>query len=562
MNNNIPKVLLFFSFFILISKLFYLSILKSKKYKLFSQKNQFKIMEIPGLRGRIFDRNGKILAGWKRGYRIIPVEKNKNIYKELKKIFGEFNSKNYFIEDTSIQRLIELKTSKVSEDVLIEFTGLRFYPYAEISSHIVGYIGEISQKELKIFKNYELGDKIGKYGLEKFFEKKLREKKGEKLILTNAYGHLIPEYSRIIKLPQKGEDIYITIDINLQQFIDSLFENYQSGACVVYNIQNGEVFALYSKPSFNPNKLTWKLSKNEWQKLIQDTLSPLLNRAISGLYPPGSIFKLITAGIALDNQIINKNSTFSPCKGKFLYGNKIFKCWKEEGHGKLDLKQAIVQSCDIYFYQLGLKIGLKKFLKEVKKLNLTQKTGIELKDEKEGFIPDFNWYKKKYKWVSPGYVINLSIGQGEILLTPIQIALMTARIILDSVPKPHLLLKNFKKQYIKGIFSKDTKEFLKEAMIEVIENPKGTGILAKIDGIKIGGKTGTAQNPKGEDHALFTCFFPADNPQFVVTVVVEYSGHGGNIAAPLAKKIVEWLIKNNYVELTNTTFNNKFFKHN
>jgi penicillin-binding protein 2 len=318
------------------------------------------------------------------------------------------------------------------------------------------------------------------------------------------------------------------------------------------NPKNGEILALLSKPGLDANLFAGNMSPEEWNEILENPLKPLLTRPIQATYPPGSTLKLLTAAAALEAKIVNKHSSLSPCDGSFSFGRREFGCWRPEGHGRLNLKGAIIQSCDVYFYQLGLKVGLERWSRYAQMCRLGRKTGIDIPDEAKGLVPTLEYYHQRYgqgQWVK-NLVINLSIGQGEILITPLQLAVFFGALATDGrLYKPFLWKEEITPdgrtistppEVIGNLpFSSSTLRTLKEAMIEVVSGPHGTGALAQIPDVVAAGKTGTAQNPHGEDHAWYVGFAPASDPQIVVVVLIENIGHGGTYAAPVAKKIME-----------------------
>jgi penicillin-binding protein 2 len=329
----------------------------------------------------------------------------------------------------------------------------------------------------------------------------------------------------------------------LGRYIDSLFQEYPKGCAIVFKPKTGEVLALYSAPGFDLNLLTGITEKEEFLKIMGDTLKPFLNRCIQGIYSPGSIFKIITALIALELGLID-TTEFITCKGRYSFGNRVFKDWKEEGHGKVNFLKAIEVSCDVYFYEISKRIGLKRYIEFLKELNIFKKTEIDLPEEKKGFYPTIDFYIKKYgKYgYGEGNVLNLGIGQGEILMTPMQITLMIGAVALGGkCKKPHVLKDKQTLDFVLK-FREENIELVKKGLYRVVNGKKGTGRLARHDRVHIAGKTGTSQNPFGKDHALFSCFFPYEDPDYVVFVLLENAGMGGEKAAPLAGKISKRII--------------------
>jgi penicillin-binding protein 2 len=319
---------------------------------------------------------------------------------------------------------------------------------------------------------------------------------------------------------------------------------------VAIDPNNGEILAFVSVPAFDANMFAGVLRKKDWDRLVSDPHKPLLNRIIKGEYPPASTYKLIVAGAGLEEGIIEADTKFASCTGGYRFGNRVFKCWNLSGHGKLGVIDAIIQSCDVYFYQMGQKLGLEKFAEYSRKCGFGSLTGIDVPGEMDGLVPDKDWYDRKLgkgKWPI-SVIINLSIGQGEVLTTPLQLANFYAALANGgTLYKPHLMrmafndkdTTHYKVETISHLpFSDSTMAILKEAAVGVLYDERGTARGSKIKGIKFGGKTGTAQNPHGNEHALFCAFAPLENPVIAVACIAENAGHGSEAAAPIVSKMI------------------------
>lgn len=533
-----------------------------------SQRNYLKSMVLPAPRGLIYDRNNNVLAENKIVYSVYLIppykfdkEKVKNLaeilglkMEDLQKIYSKISP---YMPAYLLKRKLtpkEIILLEVSRDYLPSFTINmefdRFYPYGSIASHIIGYMGEVSKDELENEElDYSLGEKSGKYGLEASYEKILRGKKGFRGISLYAYRE-----KKIItaqKDPIPGRSIVSTIDIELQKVAEEALGE-EKGVVIVSNPWTGEILALVSHPSFDPNKFIEGFTKKEWEELIKNPDNPLNNRAISSLYPPGSIFKLVVALSALENNKVSSEDRFY-CPGEYKIGKYTFRCWKKGGHGHLDFIEGIAQSCNVVFFNVGLRIGDKSIEDYAKRFFLDSKTGIDIPGELKGFIPSREWKMERLRepWY-PGDTLNLSIGQGYILVTPMEIHAMMSMIATEGILyKPHLVSKiigmDGKEEVInpevvgKVSISQNSWAVLKKGMKKVVD--EGTGLATRIPGVNISGKTGTAENPHGESHAWFSCFFPSENPQYVVTVFVEHGKSGGGRAAPIAKKVIEYIVK-------------------
>jgi penicillin-binding protein 2 len=429
---------------------------------------------------------------------------------------------------------------------------------------VIGYTGEISKEDLeKSNDEYAYGDILGKHGLEKFFDAYIRGRRGAELVEVNVYGKEIKNLGR--NDPVSGSNLVLTIDADLQKAVGEAFEG-RAGAAVVLDTRDGSVLAMFSSPSFDPNLFNSGISYDEWDKLQNNPFAPLSNKAISGQYPPGSTYKLIVAAAALEEGIITPDTKVL-CKGSFTLGNRTYRCWKKHGHGYVNLHQAIVESCDVYFYTVGKMLGVDKIAEYAKRFGLGDASGIDLPNEKSGLVPTKDWKLKRRKsaW-QLGETISISIGQGFNLTTPLQLAnAFSAFANGGTLWRPRLV------KYIESTDGKIYKEFLPEkrgelklspktveilnsALWGVVNEPGGTGHAARMLNIDVCGKTGTSQvlglpeNEKArrikkigafyKDHALFVCYAPLKNPEIAVAVILENAGGGGAVAAPVAHKIL------------------------
>jgi penicillin-binding protein 2 len=599
------------SVLVLSLRLFFLQVIKTSYYKRISEENRIRLVPLPSPRGIITDRNGKIITFNRTSYTVflIPYEvKDPDLVserlasildldlswlKEKLKASPKTGSKRY--EPIKLKKDVDFKTICVIEEqnqdlpgVIYQVEQTRSYPDGNWAGHVLGYVKELSKEELSGDlvssargadpnepssrelspagkSGYRLGGYIGREGVEKQYDDLLRGKDGATFLEVTAAGRILgPLEEREPDLPVKGADIKLTIDLDLQVVAESALVGYESGAVVAIDPKNGEILALVSKPGFDANVLGGALSREEWKEISQNPLHPLLSRTIQATYAPGSVLKLLTAGAALESKIAHRDTYFSPCFGSYQFGKRAFRCWRPEGHGRLNLVQAIVQSCDVYFYQLGLKVGLERWSHYAKLCGFGERMGVDLPDEAKGFIPSPEYYKKKFgggDWVK-NLVINLAIGQGEVLVTPLQLACFYCGLATDgTVYRPHILKEitttdgrviTTQSEVVRRLpFSTSTLWLLKEALIGVVNDGYGTGSLARISvenparggDITVAGKTGTAQNPQGEAHAWFVGYAPAESPKIVVAVLVENAGHGGTFAAPVVKAIIEKFLK-------------------
>lgn len=542
------------AFILIILSIIKLQIIEGKKYYRLSDRNRIRQKHIPAPRGKIFDRTGIEIANTRPGFyvSVIQTSIDENTLKKLthilnideKTIEEKFKiQKNPFMpvkiaHDISYKQLSTIEENMdILKGVEVGVEPLRNYPYGELFCHLLGYMGEITHAEMENNGNYSINDYIGRMGLEEYYENHLKGIGGIEYIEVDAFGREVGKIAEKRPTPFiYGKHLYTTIDFALTESVAVYLENYEKAACVALNPQNGEILVLYSKPGFDPNLFVHGLQKKEWQILNNAPDAPLYNRAIMSCYPCGSTFKPFVALAALDSKMITKEKSFTPCRGKYRLGRRIFKCWKT--HGKLNLIDAIVYSCDIYFYQLGSFIGIDTMFSRTNKVGFGKKTLIDLPNEKSGSLPNRQWFEKQYgkNWTE-GHIFNLSIGQGDLLVTPLQLACaFTIFANNGEIPIPHVK-KREKYDYHLTTISKEAIEIVKQGLKGVVSF--GTGTLARVENFEVCGKTGTVQNPHGEDHSLFVGYAPSDNPQILVFVFVENAGHGATVAAPIAGKIMK-----------------------
>ena len=517
-------------------------------------------------RGTIRDAYGKILVDNRPSFfvSIIPRQVTERTLDLLAEILGEdvqtikdhIRGRHTFrpviiMKDLDYQIVAELEERRLQlPGVLIEVESKRYYPESVNSPHIFGYVGEVTADEAQRRKEFLPGEVIGKAGLEFKYDTNLRGVKGINFVRVDAEGRdlgLISADRNIAAIP--GTDLYMTLDFEFQQFAESLMVSKQ-GAIVALDPRNGAVLAFVSKPDYDPRMLTGKISSDVWQSLQSDTLHPLYNRVIQSKYPPGSTYKLVAAIAALEEGIITPRWK-AYCPGYFRLGRKTINCWRSGGHGEIALMDAIKGSCNVFFYQLGLEIGLDIWSEYSNKFYFGNPTGIDLPNESGGLVPTISWFNKRFGedgWTK-GVLANLAIGQGEVLTTPLQMAqfamIMATRGVVHTPHLAHYLQAGNKEhrtyfptqtKYVEGV-SEEVISFVREGMRNVVDG--GTGWRAALPGIEVAGKTGTAQNPHGEDHAWFICFAPFEDPVIAMAVIIENGGGGGAFAAPMARKCLE-----------------------
>lgn len=427
----------------------------------------------------------------------------------------------------------------------------RHYRSGSLAAHLIGYVGEVRRDETGPGSPYKNGDLTGRTGIEAYAENLLRGTHGRKVVEMNAAGHVVGELPEVRVPVVPGVHVFLTIHSDLQRRLEELLEG-QVGAGVVIEVATGDVLASVSAPTIDLNEFTGGISHERAAELRQDPGKPEFNRAFRGVYPPGSPFKLITAAAALEHDRVDPDETFEvPCFGQYKFGNRWFGCWKESGHGKLDLHGAIVQSCDVYFYQLIQRLSVDELAETARRFGFGRETGLESFHEQTGLVPDEEFFDGRYgrgKWTD-GHKLNLAIGQGELLVTPLQMALTFAAIGGDGhLYVPHVVLVSENAYGVREprrvfrstepVCSPRVRDYLRRSMRSVVADEDGTGGLARIEDIEVAGKTGTSENPFGEHHAWFVAYAPAEDPEVAVALIVENAGHGGEIAAPIVGKLL------------------------
>ncbi len=549
------KAIVILSFSVILIRLFQLQFVERAKWLSLSEENRAKLLYYRAPRGRMFDCGGHLVVNNRSSYSLILERQlNPGIMDDLRERLNiSVKQADSIVHYPFVlARDIGIETASYVEEhnhelpnILVETRVIRNYPYGQVASHTFGYIGEIS--ELK--HGYILGDQIGLTGIEKQYESYLKGQNGVEYLEVDARGREIRRLSERTKPAIPGSDIHLTMDIELQLIMEEELSKHRVCAAVAMDPEGGSILAMVSKPNFDPNQVFANTRSDYWQKLIDSPHSPLWNRALSSGYPPGSVFKIVVAALALEKRIVTQNSV-KHCRGGYQFGNRFFKCW--DVHGDVNFRQAISRSCDSYFYQLGEKLGVDKISKGALSLGFGQLTGVDLSNEKTGLIPTCGWYDRRYgkgRW-SRGVALNLAIGQGEILVTPIQLARFTSAIANGGILyRPYIVKlivdRNGRELYEgkpKGEelpVSARTIRILRKCMLDVVSGESGTGVCARSELIQIAGKTGTAENSSGEDHAIFCCFAPFDQPRIALCIFIERGGHGGSVAAPLAKRIIE-----------------------
>lgn len=546
-------VLISLVFAFLVCRLIELQLIRGQKYRRLAKENYIKPIITEAPRGIIYSRDGKILADNVPAYTVIidSIKVTDEEYGRLTELFRDIDQKitlSYTIRKASFPVICKIEERKTDfPSVNVRAHPLRRYPYGEALTHLIGYVTEISKEELKTNPGYRLGSNIGKSGIEKECEKFLRGKDGRRYVEVDAKGREQGLLSSVP--PEPGCDVWLNIDAELQLFAYQIMPN--PGACVAMNPRNGEILLWVSNPAFNPNLLTGRISSDIWNRWREDSLCPLLDRVSKGVFPPASIFKLVTCATGLEQGVISHHTYQSVgCEGGLQIGRRKFECW--DVHGALNLIDAIIHSCDVYFYQLGLQVGVGAITTQAKKVGFGTSIEIDIPGGVSGFMPSEEWYDKRHgkgKW-GKGIAANIAIGQGEILVTPLQMlyfvsgianngVLCTPKIVKKIVSPTGEEMISSTTNFVNMPWKSNTVEILKRGMLGVVNTSYGTGRAAMIPGIEVAGKTGTAQTPRGRTHAWFAAFAPYVDPQICVVVFVEHGGMGGSVAAPIVGKILK-----------------------
>ncbi|HEY5522893.1 MAG TPA: penicillin-binding protein 2 [Desulfuromonadaceae bacterium] len=568
-------------FLFLVIRLWHLQILNVEDYQAMSENNRLRFVPVAASRGAILDRNGTVLVTNRPSFSlaVVPQEvKDKEaLLTLLSNLLGldradmaerweknKGRAKYYpIVLASNITRdhveIVEENRLRLP-GIEIEMKPVREYASGQLAAHLLGYIGEVSEKELNLtdFEDYNPGDYIGKNGIERALEKELHGGDGGRQLEVDARGRVLRTISE--SYPTVGNSVVLTIDAAVQKQAERAFGD-QAGAAVAMDVTNGEILAFVSNPGFDPSLFSGKLPADVWQGYLDDKRHPLENKALSGQYPPGSTFKMITALAGLQNNIINESTSIN-CNGSYDLGTSTFKCWNKKGHGATNLRKSLRESCDVFYYQLGEKLGVDKIAAAARAFKLGAPLGVELLNEKSGLIPTAEWKQKRFgkRWFH-GETLPVAIGQGAVLLTPIQLASMTATVANEgTIYRPHLVkrvvdadgktLKETKTEIIgTAAFSKESFRLVKQGLLDVVNAPGGTGAIARLYDVKVAGKTGTSQVVKlheskkttayqFRDHALFVAFAPFEKPEIAVAVVVEHGEHGGSAAASIANRIL------------------------
>ncbi|MFP4070799.1 MAG: penicillin-binding protein 2 [Desulfovibrionales bacterium] len=567
-------LILFFAFGL---RFWYLQIHKGAHFAAKARENKTQSESIHAPRGIIRDRNGHLLAVNEPAYALAIVrEDSRDIdrsfaqistwtgisLEDLQREFvrGRPRVKSFepqiLVPNLSFELVSTIEAHTMDwPELKIVVQPRRHYPYNDVLSHVLGYVAQANEEELNRDPRLDLGDTVGKQGIELVLEDVLRGSKGLRQNEVDVVGRNL-NWS-LIREPVPGNDLALSLDMDIQKLATEQLEG-QAGAIVVMDPYSGELLALVSHPGYDTNEFVKGLRTEVWQQLIQDPFHPLQNRAIQSTFPPGSVFKLAVAAAGLAEGEINPGKKVF-CPGFYKKGNRVFRCWKRHGHGMLDLEGALVQSCDVYFYQLGERLGIDTISKYAKEFGFGRPTGVELPHEKGGLIPTREWKLKRFgePWQG-GETLNISIGQGYTLTTPLQVAqFISALVNGGNIYRPTLI--NGAEPDLQGELhlKKAHRERILKTMVETVENPRGTAWRLKKKGVEMGGKTGTSQVVKLKDeyldketdeipykfrdHGWIASYGKKGDQAYVVVVLVEHGGGGGSAASPLARAIFDKL---------------------
>lgn len=572
-------------FAILAARLWYLQVIKTEDFTALSERNRTRYIPVAPPRGPIFDRNSTLLVENRPAFGVSAlrseIDDSAVLSERLAKLTGvpaeelrrrlAAGKKLPAYQPVSLVDDIGRDAMELIQEqgiylpgVFIEVRPVRSYTRGSAGAHLFGYIGAISERDLQGGRadTYRIGDLIGRSGLEKHLEEYLRGAGGEKRVEVDARGRELRQLKALEPVP--GKKVYLSIDIALQEAAEKAFGD-QSGAAVALDVNTGEVLAMASRPGFDPALFASGITAEAWKNLLTDPQHPLQNRAIQGQYPPGSTFKIVTALSALEAGVATPSTTVQ-CNGIMTLGDREIRCWKKEGHGSVDLKKALRESCDIWFYQVGLRLGIDQLSTTALNFGLGQPLGFPLDGEKKGLIPTRQWKKRRFgqNWYD-GETAIAAIGQGYVLATPLQLAVMTAAVANGGAVLQPQVVRRIEELDGTPVFTAQPKVLrtleldstaltaVRRGLEAVVNEPGGTAAVCRLSEVRVAGKTGTAQVVKRKDdkdksavedprqfrdHALFVAYAPAERPQVAVAVVVEHGGHGGTTAAPIARAML------------------------
>ncbi len=567
---------------LLLGRLWVLQVLRGEEMAALSENNRIRLRRVPGTRGRVVDRFGRVLIDSEASFDALLVPEDTPDLEltietlahfldqsagDTQAVLDRATGRPPFQEilvkrDLDWEEVVALETHHLDlPGVSLRITPRRSYPEGPVLAHVLGYVGEVGQEDLADTR-YRAGDLVGKAGLEKAWESYLRGVHGGQQVEVDAFGRELRVLEEAEAIP--GNTLVLSIDLDVQRVAEEALGG-RAGSVVVIDPRTGEVLAMVSHPSFDPNEFTRGIRSSEWDELIADPRHPLTPRATQGQYPPGSTFKIIVATAALEEGIINPFTRIS-CSGKIRFGGRDFRCWKQGGHGSLDLHGALVQSCDVFFYQVGQRLGVDTIAEYARAFGLGLETGIKLGHEKAGTIPDSAWKGRRFKqpWYK-GETLSVAIGQGYVTATPLQMAQVIAAVATGVRYRPRLVqrieapdgsvMHTFEPEEVARLHVRSTVlAQIQAALRDVVNGARGTGKRAALAGVTVAGKTGTSQVValaqervrktdlawRQRDHAWFVAYAPAEEPEVAVAALVEHvEGGGGAVAAPVVRDVLE-----------------------
>ena len=553
---------------ILVGRLFYLQRIKYGYYAEYAEENQFQRERIVAPRGLILDRNGVALVNnvpnfdivlpWQHKKKLHAIVRDLSVYLPLDsaQIFGRsetWEKKHGGAPFPIIAGANKIEISFVRENfdlfpqLRVETRSSRRYRMGVFASHLLGYVGEVDDEFLAENKprGYFPGDMVGKTGVEQVCEEYLRGKDGQNVVAVNASGTVLGDLPHLSRPPVPGKTVSLTIDAKAQASLEELIApRGGAGAAVVMDVRDGSIIAAVSLPQFDPNSFAQGIEKEEWDGLSAAEGKPLFNRFLTATYPPGSTLKVVSTYAILLNRVVDPDAALVYCNGLHRFGNRVFKCWKPEGHGYMNLYNGFVQSCDSYFFEVGAILNVNDLAEASREFGLGSPTGVELANETRGLVPDGDYYNRRFgkRGWTQGLMLNNIIGQGEYLVTALQMCRVAAAVANGGyLVQPHVIKEiegtppgTYAKVKIERM-TPGILDFLRRAMRGVVQDQHGTGRASRIADLLAAGKTGTAQNPHGNDHAWFIGYAPADDPQISIAIVIENAGHGGAVAAPVCR---------------------------
>ncbi|MBK6909596.1 MAG: penicillin-binding protein 2 [bacterium] len=562
-------------FAVLIYRLVQLQVVQGPEYRAKSEDNRIRFVEMLAPRGVIRDRHGYLLVSNRPSYTCYGIPRD--LYKDSLAVeqlgFAVARDPREIRDEQLRPYRSSFRPQRLRRDLpytllarfeetrdripgaYLEIEPKRFYP-GNVAAHAIGYVAEISDDELSKYPGLQSGDLVGKRGLEKLYDKDLRGVKGNRLSVVDVHGQEVHTEQTLGRIePVPGQELWTSFDIHAQLLAESLLVD-KIGSVVAMDVRTGGVVVMASAPTYDPDIFAGSISSTDWNALLNDPEKPMLNRSVQTMYPPGSTIKPAMLIEGLASGVINTSWGVS-CPGSFTYGNRTFKCWKKGGHGHIDCVQSLAQSCDVFYYKLGLLLGVDGINRAFTRFHLGSATGIDQTSEAAGNVPSREYYDKRYGpngW-STGFLVSVSIGQGEMLATPLQLCAFTAAIANDGVwkqpflvdgvydPSTHTLKKRAPAEDRQPDVPLSIIEIAQRGMTEVVWGPSGTARKQQDDSCRIAGKTGTAQNAHGDDHGWFICYGPVDNPMYACCALIEFGKSGSGAGGPVAGEVLRQLIR-------------------